>query len=277
MKLNKDVVLNENFNLNLKTFKKVNKADKQDEDVLKKLVTSNYSNWNQKQRIKFFNTYPKALGYLSEIEQVEFLSKENLKFLSESLQKRAILENEENLKFVSTKIQAESIIENNARATLFEFDTLKDIVSEYKNVLECLPEHIQIDICKANNKMIRYANMIVQDKVISINPGLFKYATVDYKAHLADISTYDLSKLTKDCIKMYAIQNQEYTKEKFEILLNGLYKIKKQRRLIETLVKYTDINFITNESLEIFLKCHPNRRFRRIRRSKVWRKIKKNL
>ena len=78
MKLSKELVLKENFNLNLKTFKKVNKADKQDEDVLKKLVTSNYVSWNQKQRIKFFNIYPKALYYLSEIEQVEFLSKENL-------------------------------------------------------------------------------------------------------------------------------------------------------------------------------------------------------
>ena len=230
----------------------------------------------KKQKIKFFNNYPQARYYLSEIEQVEFLSKENLRYLSEGLQRRAIEESEENLKFVSRKVQAECIIEDNARAALFDTDTLRAIVNENKDVLECMPEVVQIEICEDNNKLLKYANVIVQDKVISDAPHLFKYGSMDYKSHLADISTYDLSKMTKDCIRAYTVQNQEYTQEKFEMLLHGLYKIKKQRKLIETLVKYTDISFITSESLDIFFKCHSNKKMRKIRRSKAWHKLKKS-
>ena len=211
------------------------------------------------------------------MDQVEFFSKENLRYLSEGLQRRAIEESEENLKFVSRKIQAESIIEDNARAALFDIDTLRIIANENKDALICMTENVQIEICEENSKMLRYANVIVQDKVISNAPQLFRFGSVDYKSHLADISTYDLSKMTKDCIRAYTVQNQEYTKEKFEILLHGLYKIKKQRKLIETLVKYTDISFITNESLDIFFKCHSNKKMRKIRRSKAWHKLKKSL
>lgn len=259
--------------MNLKTFKKLNKADKLDDEVLEKLVTLDYSNWNKSTRIKFFNIYPKAIGYLSEIDQVEFLSKENLKYMSDGLQRRAIIENEDNLKFVSRKIQAESILENHARASTFEFDIQKEIALQYKETLICMPEDSQMRLCKSNDKLLKFASLIVQDKIISDAPNLFKYASMDYRVHLADISTYDLTKLTKDCIRLYTIQNQEYTKEKFEILLDGLYKIKKQRKLIEVLVKYTDINFISNKSLDIFLKCHSNKKFRKIRRSKIWKKV----
>lgn len=280
MKLTKEHILHQDFVLSYAKYKKLNKHDKEDADVLRKLVSCDYVNWSHKFASRFFIKTPNALKYLSRQDQEKFLNNTNLKYMSIPVQMSAIDKNESLIKLASKRVQAECIILTPVRASLYTYDEQVDIALNSGiaySVVRHLQQEAQLKLCKKNPKMIAYANEIVQDKVITENPDWFKYASHDYQIVLADITTYNISKITKDCIKRYIRVSETYTKEKFEFLINSFYKIKKQRKLIESIVKYTPVEFVSENSLEIYIKCHPNKKFRKIRRSKLWRNLKKKL
>lgn len=278
MRLNKTEVLKENYNLTLKTFKKLNRLDRQDANVLQKLVIFDYANWEPEIAQKFFTKYPKALRYLEDEKQKKFINANTLKYLSKEIQIQVINNDEKMLKSASKKVQAEMILKEPARALVFTIAEQKEIALasgvDYI-VIKYLSKDAQKSICNDNVKLIKYADVIVQDKIIAEDTDLFKYGSQDYRFYLADISTYNMSKITKECIRRYTRESQIYSQEIFEKVLNGLYKIHKQRKLIEVLVKYTDINLVTYESLNIFMKCNANKKIRKFRRSKVWKKVKR--
>ena len=279
MKITKNDVLQPEFALNYAKYKKLNKKDKKDDAVLGKLVFCDYENWKEKFAIKFFLKNPEGLKFLSKSAQEKFLTKSNLKYMSVQVQLEAIEKDEDLLKLASDRVKTECFVLDPVRTTLYTDEEVCNIVLNsgiaYK-VMRTLKQHIQLKVCMKNPKLLTFANEIVQDKIVTENPDWFKYASYDYKIVLADITTYNISKLTKDCIKRYIRLNQTYSKQKFEILIKAFYKNKKLRYLIEPLVKHTPAEFVSEENMDIYIKCHSNKKYRKIRRNKRWKNIKKS-
>lgn len=265
------------YNLTLSEFKHLPLEAQENTEVVEKLIDCCFKDWSKKQRVKFFTKYPMLLRYAPITLQKQYHTTKNFKYLSEYVQNFFIKEEETNVAYASIVVQSQFLYNNPDKYFLFNYATQKKIALNDLNLLKNTSEEVQIDIVKSNFNYLRYAHTNSQDKFVKHNPNYFKYTSLFYQSEVADISTWNLSKLKEDVLKDFILKSPKYDKDMFVKLIENLQSNKKSQKLIYTAVKYSDPSFVSSEILDKFMELNSkNKNCRKFRNSKLWQSILEN-
>lgn len=275
MELDEEKLFNLDFKLTYKIYKKLNKKQKYNAKVLQKFFNDNFDCWSKDKIKKFFKKNINALYMAPKEIQNEFMSNETLKYLSKDIQLKAVEDDDTNIIYASDEIKIDYFKKHIDKGFLFSNELQKKIVFNNNLLLQYMREDVQLEICK-DKKFIKYASMSIQDKIVNENPKLFIYASNDYKINISNIDSWNMNNITKEALKEYIKLNINYNKETFNNLLNKFYETKKLRQYVITLVRYSNDLFIDKYAIDIYLKCNKGKSYKRLRRSKQWRRVMEN-